>query len=314
MRQNKRLKSKYLFIIPLFIFGFLASAFPISPAKVSAANCVQPTTDYGTVTTTINVPAAGTYRIWSRIKLTTATSNTYLLEVGGNCYNIGGNATLPIGSWVWVDYIVGNTKANVTFAAANPAAPVRMIGNAEGVLLDRVILTQDTTAGSSCNPPVGFGDTCVDQPNVLPSVTLSASPLSGTAPLSTTLTAVPTDTDGTITKVEFFRGTTLIGTKTAAPWTQTVTGLAAGTYTYTAKATDNNGGVKESSAVTVTSSAPTTVKPGDANNDNIVGLADLSILSNNWGKTGMTRSTGDFSGDGVVGLADLSILSNNWGK
>ena len=77
--------------------------------------------------------------------------------------------------------------------------------------------------------------------NTAPSVTLvaacGANPCA--APASVTLTATPTDPDGSIAKIEFYRGATLISTKVAVPWTFTDPALTAATYSYTAKAFDN---------------------------------------------------------------------------
>lgn len=53
------------------------------------------------------------------------------------------------------------------------------------------------------------------------------------------LTATPSDPDGSVAKVDFYRGATLINTKTAAPWTFSDISPAIGTYSYTARATDN---------------------------------------------------------------------------
>ncbi len=55
-------------------------------------------------------------------------------------------------------------------------------------------------------------------------------------------------------------------------------------------------------------------KQSDANDDNKIDGADLSILSANWGKSGVDFLKGDFSGDGKVTGVDLSILSTNWSK
>jgi hypothetical protein len=52
---------------------------------------------------------------------------------------------------------------------------------------------------------------------------------------------------------------------------------------------------------------------GDANLDGVVELADLQILSDNWGNTDAYWSEGDLNGDGIVELADLQILSDYWG-
>jgi hypothetical protein len=103
--------------------------------------------------------------------------------------------------------------------------------------------------------------TVTNSTNNPPSVSLNISPTSYTAPANITLSAPATDTDGTISKVEFYRGgTTLIGTSssTVSPYTFSWTGVAAGTYSVTAKAYDNLGATTTSSAVSVTVNPSTT--------------------------------------------------------
>src|SRR6266403_1727395 len=76
---------------------------------------------------------------------------------------------------------------------------------------------------------------------VPPSVTLAA-PTNGeqfTAPADITLSANASDTDGTIKKVEFFQGTTLLGTDYTPPYTVTWKAVGPGSYTLAARATDN---------------------------------------------------------------------------
>ncbi|MHC4717109.1 MAG: PEP-CTERM sorting domain-containing protein, partial [Planctomycetota bacterium] len=54
---------------------------------------------------------------------------------------------------------------------------------------------------------------------------------------------------------------------------------------------------------------------GDANLDDQVGIADLSALADNYGKSvGVNWKYGDFNLDGVVGIADLSALADNYGN
>ncbi|MFN3405607.1 MAG: M12 family metallopeptidase [Cytophagaceae bacterium] len=93
-------------------------------------------------------------------------------------------------------------------------------------------------------------------PNV--SITSPTSGTSFTAPASITITASATDQDGTITKVEFFNGSTKLGERTVAPYTYSWTGVAAGSYTITARATDNLGANRTSTGVSVTVNNPTT--------------------------------------------------------
>jgi uncharacterized protein (TIGR03118 family) len=89
-------------------------------------------------------------------------------------------------------------------------------------------------------------------PNVPPAVSIS-SPADGTSfvsPASVTIQAAASDSDGTVTKVEFFDGPSSLGIDVAAPYTSTVT-LYPGTHPLTAVATDNTGASTISGAVTV---------------------------------------------------------------
>ena len=109
------------------------------------------------------------------------------------------------------------------------------------------------------------GTTCSTAPtNVPPTVSISA-PVNNatfTAPATMAITANAADTDGTVAKVEFFQGTTKLGEVTAAPFTFTWTNVAAGTYSLTAKATDNAGGTIVSDAITVSVNGGTTNPDG----------------------------------------------------
>ncbi len=89
--------------------------------------------------------------------------------------------------------------------------------------------------------------------NVPPTVSI-ASPSNNavfTAPASITINAVASDSDGTLTRVEFFQGATKLGEDTTAPYSYSWTNVAAGSYSLTAKATDNSGAVTTSAAVSV---------------------------------------------------------------
>lgn len=92
-----------------------------------------------------------------------------------------------------------------------------------------------------------------------PTVSLAASPNPVVAPGSTTLTATASDNAG-VSKVEFFRGATLVGTDTAAPFTQAVSFTTAdiGTVAFTAKAYDAANNSTTSAPVNVVVSADTT--------------------------------------------------------
>jgi RHS repeat-associated protein len=135
--------------------------------------------------------------------------------------------------------------------------------------------------------------------NAAPTVTLT-SPSNGAtfaAPATVTLSANASDSDGTISKVEFFRGTTLIAAVTAAPYQYSWTSVAAGSYSITAKATDNGGATATSAAasitvggspgggggITITSPTATTSFPWQATDvsGTFTGTADTTILVSN---------------------------------
>jgi hypothetical protein len=90
--------------------------------------------------------------------------------------------------------------------------------------------------------------------NTPPTVSMT-SPANGaifTAPANITISANAADSDGTISKVEFFNGTTLLGSDLVSPYDFSWTNVAAGSYNITTKATDNDGAVTTSSTVAVT--------------------------------------------------------------
>ena len=104
-----------------------------------------------------------------------------------------------------------------------------------------------------------FGDYCpnwqrIAGSNLPPTVSLT-SPASGTtlaALANMTITANASDSDGTISKVDFYQGTTLIGTDTTAPYSIAWSNVSAGSYSLIAKATDNGGAVTTSGPVGIT--------------------------------------------------------------
>ena len=89
--------------------------------------------------------------------------------------------------------------------------------------------------------------------NALPSVSITAPANNAilTAPATFTVTASASDSDGSIAKVEFYNGATLVSTATSAPYGVTLSEAAAGVLNLTATAIDNRGGSSTSAPVTV---------------------------------------------------------------
>ena len=105
--------------------------------------------------------------------------------------------------------------------------------------------------------------------------------------------AVAASATGSITKVEFMLNRSLSATDTSSPYGTTLTGLANGSYTVTAKATDSAGNSSYSQPVSVV------VSP-DSDGD---GIPDyLEILQ------GLDPTNPDTDGDGVPDGSDAFPL------
>jgi len=108
--------------------------------------------------------------------------------------------------------------------------------------------------------PVGWSN---PGSNVAPTVSIT-SPASGTsytAPASVVVNANASDSDGSVTRVDFYAGTTLIGSDSSAPYSVTWSNVVAGSYSLTAKAVDNGGASTTSAAVAITVTAAANAAP-----------------------------------------------------
>jgi hypothetical protein len=109
----------------------------------------------------------------------------------------------------------------------------------------------------------GFtGTIMVQAVNVPPSIIITNPPNGQvlSAPVSLTLGATATDADGSVTNVQFFQGSTSLGNVASAPYSKAVTGLSAGSYTFSAVASDNGGLTATNSvSVSVINPSPLTV-------------------------------------------------------
>jgi hypothetical protein len=134
-------------------------------------------------------------------------------------------------------------------------------------------ITATAPANANVAPP-GFYMLFIIDANGVPSVARMVSVLANSpptvsltqpadgatfiSPATVNLAATASDSDGTVTKVEFFNGATKLGEDTTAPYSFVWSGVAAGTYTLTARATDDLGGATTSMASTITVSAGNT--------------------------------------------------------
>ena len=144
--------------------------------------------------------------------------------------------------------------------------------------------------------------------NVPPTVSITA-PANGatfTAPATVPITANAGDTDGTVTLVEFFQGTTKIGEDKAAPYSFSWPNVNAGAYTLTAKATDSAGGTTTSAAIAITVNPAGNVPPtvsitAPANGATFTAPATVPITANAGDTDGTITLVEFFQGTTKIG-------------
>jgi RHS repeat-associated protein len=154
--------------------------------------------------------------------------------------------------------------------------------------------------------------------NVAPTVSLTG-PVSGssyTAPASVVITATAADSDGTVAKVEYYNGTTLLGTSTAAPYSFTWSNVAVGSYSLTAKATDNTGAVTTSAAVAVTvkaaNVAPTVSLTGPVSGSSYTAPASVVITATAADSDGTVAKVEYYNGTTLLGTSTAAPYSFTW--
>ncbi|HET9370218.1 MAG TPA: Ig-like domain-containing protein [Vicinamibacterales bacterium] len=88
--------------------------------------------------------------------------------------------------------------------------------------------------------------------NMAPTVTAATDATTYTAPASVAITAAASDSDGNVTRVDFFGDGALLFSDFGAPYAFTWTNVGAGAHTVTAVAVDDDGASTTSAAVSIT--------------------------------------------------------------
>ena len=153
--------------------------------------------------------------------------------------------------------------------------------------------------------------------NPLPTVSVSTSATTAIAPASITLTSTAADADG-IAKVDFYNGTTLLGTDATSPYSYAWNNLSIGSYAITALTTDTKGGVALSAAVTVkvntaaVNQLPTVSLTSPANNVNVNAPASLAITAVASDGDGTISKVDFYSGNILLGSDATSPFNYTW--
>src|SRR5581483_3063161 len=140
--------------------------------------------------------------------------------------------------------------------------------------------------------------------NVPPTVSIT-SPTNGAtfaAPWSGTIQATVADSDGTVTQIVFMAGPTLLGTIPNPPANPniSVTNLAAGNYSLTAVATDNDGASTTSASVNIVVGSQTNLPPALTNL--VVQLPGAIVFNPQTGLFEQTVSVSNSNDSAVAGV------------
>jgi RHS repeat-associated protein len=152
----------------------------------------------------------------------------------------------------------------------------------------------------------------VDAP---PTVTLTAPANNAifAEPASVSLSSTASDAVGNVTKVDFYQGTTLIGTATAAPYTFAWTSVPAGNYSLTAVATNDGGGTSTSAPIAIkVDAAPSVTLDTPANNAVFATSASIGLSATAGDTVGSIAKVDFYQGTILIGTATASPFTFNW--
>jgi uncharacterized protein (DUF2141 family) len=185
------------------------------------------------------------------VNITTPASGT-LFAAPANV-NIAANATVSSGTVTNVQFFTNGVSFNSVLSApfsvtannlAAGAYALTAVATAAGISATSAVVNITVDA-----PPT------VNITNLLNNATFSA-------PVNLTIRASASDSDGSVTNVQFLVGANVLINVSAAPFSGTTNNLAAGNYTISAIASDNNG-VKNTNSISINVVTPMIVTLGN---------------------------------------------------
>jgi hypothetical protein len=287
-----------------------------NPAEVYADNYTAYSWSDGTPTASANNATKGVYTtgLTNGFEITVpadATSRTLKVYVG--LYGAQGNFQ------AWLSDFSGPAYTDVTLS--------NFFGNAYGVY---TLTYAAASAGQTLHVRYrslklfdqDFGNVTLQAAtlvlnsggNTAPTVTI-ANPTNGavlTAPASFTLSATASDSDGTVSQVEFFSGSTSLGVDASDPYSVAVNNLAAGSYTFSAVATDKLGAKATNSVSVVVNVLPTASITSPTNGQSFIAPANITIAADAGDSDGTISKVEFFNGATKLGEDTTNPYSFPW--
>lgn len=175
----------------------------------------------------------------------------------------------------------------------------------------------DNQSSATTSAAVTITVTAAPVANKPPTVSITAP--NNNAKFSTganiTISATAADSDGTISKVEFYNGSTKLGEDTSSPYSFILNNAATGSYAITARATDNQNSITTSSAINITVSTnqgPNVNITSPGNNSRANRGSRLDIVASASHTSGTITKVEFFAGSTKLGEDLSSPYSYSW--
>ncbi|MDJ1502603.1 Ig-like domain-containing protein, partial [Xanthocytophaga agilis] len=253
------------------------------------------------------------------ISITSPATGTSLTE--GATLSITTNATDGDGTIAKVEFYANETKLGEATNAPWSFSWANLSAGAYAITAKAI----DNVGGSATSAAVNLNvatkvTTPRPTPNVVPVISITSPSNNanftegGTAPI----TATASDSDGSIAKVEFYVNNSKIGETTSTPYTFKWTGLAVGTYSLTAKATDNSGATTTSTPVAIIVKAtpvnqvPVVSITSPANNTSFIVRNAVSITASASDKDGSIAKVEFYANETKLGEATSAPYFISW--
>ena len=264
--------------------------------KAKATNAANASSTSATITAIVNTPPV--------VSVTSPADNSS--TPGKATITLSSNASDSDGTITKVAYYRGGT----TLIGSSTVAPFNVTWSS--IALGTYSITAKATDNLGTITTSAANSVTVTNP-ITVAMTAPANNARYLPAATITLSASASDSKGTISKVAFYKGTTLIGTVTTAPYNYSWANVAAGTYQLTAKATDSQSLTLSSTAITVIVDNPPTVSlTAPANNASFAGLANIQLTATATDAGGSVSKVEYYNGATLIGTATVSPYSATW--
>lgn len=272
---------------------------------------------------------AGSHYFQNDIRLVSGQLPLFASEWGTSSYTGDGGGDYN-NAQAWADLMAGQNPAgqkiswvNWSFADKAESSAALNPGACSNSAWNNTTYSGTWVKDHLLNPADSWAGTTPPPTNQPPTVSLTspANNAQFTAPASINLTASATDANGTVSKVEFFNGATKLSEDLTAPYQFNWTSVGAGTYTLTAKATDNQGAATTSAGVTVqvnsgtpppSNQPPTVSLTGPTNNAQFTAPATINLTASAADANGTVGKVEFFNGSTKLGEDLTSPYTFTW--